>query len=152
MDERLHAAEALASIRDHQESARRRARLPWWVYAVMFVLVAAGSAANDFVSLSGAKLLALLVLMAFVAVLAVAFATRSAPLSSVRGVQPRQSFAPRAFVLIAVLGGVLGWLVAQYGAGLTDHLGAYPDTVAGLIYGAVFTGLFALSQRLTVTR
>ncbi|MFI6070122.1 hypothetical protein ACIA5C_00885 [Actinoplanes sp. NPDC051343] len=45
-----------------------------------------------------------------------------------------------------------GWLVARYGADLTTHLGAYPNTVAGLIYGVVFTGLFALSQRLSTTR
>lgn len=146
------ATRDLASIREHQEHARRRARLPGWVYAAMFVLVAAGGAANDLVSLTGAKLIALLVLIALVATLAVSFATGSAPLSSMRGVQPRQSFAPRAFVLIAVLGGAVGWLVAQYGTRLTDHLGAHPNTVAGLIYGAVFTGLFALSQRMTAGR
>jgi hypothetical protein len=56
------------------------------------------------------------------------------------------------FAVIAVLGGAAGWLVARHGAALTDHLGAYPNTVAGLLYGAVFTGLFALSQRLTVAR
>jgi hypothetical protein len=116
------------------------------------VLVAAGSAANDFVSLGGAKLIALLILIAFVAVLVATFATGSAPVSTLRGVQRRQSFIPRAFAVIAVLGGVLGWLVARYGGDLTAHLGSYPNTVAGLIYGAVFTGLFALSQRLSATR
>jgi hypothetical protein len=152
MDDRLRAAEALAGIDQHRDHARRRARLPWWVYAAMFVLVAAGSAANDFVSLGGAKLIALLILIAFVAVLVATFATGSAPLSTWRGVQRRQSFMPRAFAVIAVLGGILGWLVARYGGDLTAHLGAYPNTVAGPIYGVVFTGLFALSQRLTTTR
>ncbi|MFI6077166.1 hypothetical protein ACIA5C_37095 [Actinoplanes sp. NPDC051343] len=49
-------------------------------------------------------------------------------------------------------GRLAGWLVAQYAASLTSHLGAYPNTVAGLLYGAVFTALFALSQRLISTR
>jgi hypothetical protein len=88
--------DTLARIRNDQDRARRNARLPWWVYAMMFVLVAAGSAANDF-SLGGARLIALLILIAFVAVLVATFATGSAPLSRWRGVQPRQSFAPRAF-------------------------------------------------------
>jgi hypothetical protein len=74
----------------------------------MFVLVAAGSAANDFVSLGGARLIALLILIAFVAVLVATFATGSAPLGRWRGVQPRQSFGPRAFAAIAVLGGAAG--------------------------------------------
>jgi hypothetical protein len=152
MDEKLQAADALASIHDHQDRARRRARLPWWVYAAMFVLVAAGSAANDFVSLDGAKLIAMLVLIAFAATLVITLTTRSAPLSLLRGVQGRRSFVPRAFAAIAVLGAAAAWLLAHYGTRLTEHLGAHPNTVAGLLYGAVFTGLFALSQRLSATR
>jgi hypothetical protein len=152
MNQRFEAADALAAISDRQDRARRRARLPWWVYAGMFVLVAAGSAANDFVSVDGAKLIALLVLIAFVAILVITFATGSAPLGRLRGVQPRQSFVPRAFAAIAVLGGAVAWLVAHYGDRFTGHLGAYPNSVAGLLYGAVFTGLFALGQRLTTTK
>jgi hypothetical protein len=152
MDDRLQAATDLANMRDHQERARRRARLPWWVYAAMFVLVAAGSAANDFVNLTGAKVIAVLVLIGFAAVLVVTFATGSAPLSAWRGVQPRQTFVPRAFAIVAVLGGAFGWLVAHYGSRLADHFGSHPNTVLGLIYGVVFTALFALSQRLSSTR
>ncbi len=111
----------------------------------MFVLVAAGTAANDFVPLRGAKVIALRVLIAFAATMVVTLATGSAPLSSLRGVQPRRSFPPRAYAVIAVLGGAAGWLIARHGAAFTDHLG-------GFLYGAVFTGLFALSQRLTVGR
>ena len=152
MNDRNQAADALGSIRDHEERARRHARLPWWVYAAMFVLVAAGGAVNDVVSLDGAKLIALLVLIALVAVLVITFATGTAPLAALRGVQPRQTFAPRAFAVVAVLGGVTAWLVAQYGASLENHLGAYPNTLLGLIYGAAFTALFALSQRLSSPR
>jgi cation transport ATPase len=152
MDDRRHATEALASIHDHQESARRHARNPWWVYAAMFVLIAGATAADDVVTLTGAKVIALLVLVAFTATLVITFATGSAPLSAWRGVQRRQAFAPRAFVIIAVLGAVIGWLLIHYSGRVAGHLGGHPGVVLGLLYGAVFTGLFALSQRLSATR
>ena len=144
MEDRRQAAEELAIIRDHQRSARQRARLPWWVYAAMFVLIAGVTALNDVVSLTGAKVIAVLVLVAFIAVMVITFATGQAPLSLFRGVQRRQVFAPRAFAVIAVLGGALGWLTLHYLS--SSHVSA---TELGLVFGALCTGLFALSQRLS---
>lgn len=80
MDEQ-QAAEALAAVRVHQDRTRRAARLPWWVYAAVFVLAAGGMALNDVISLSGAKLVAVLVLV----VLAVVFVVCSAVGRSSRG-------------------------------------------------------------------
>ncbi len=154
MDERQQAADALASIDAHQERTRRAARLPWWVYAAMFVLSAGGTAVNDFVGLSGAKLIAILVLVALVVVLAVTFAGRAAPLSRIRGVQRRQAFTPSVFGLMAIVAGVGAWLASRYGAGAGDDLAGalglrdYPNTVTGVLYGAAFTLLFGLSQAL----
>ena len=88
-DEREQAAQALANVGAHQEKARRAARLPWWVYLAMFVLGAAGMAMNDFLMLNGAKLAAVVILIVLVAVFVLGIATRSAPLSHLRGVQPR---------------------------------------------------------------
>jgi hypothetical protein len=153
-DEQRQAAEALATIRGHQERTRRAARLPWWVYAAMFVLTAGGTAANDFVGLSGAKLIAILVLVALVVVLVTTFAGRSAPLSRLRGVQRRQSFVPSVFVFVAIVLGLGAWLISRYGTGFAgDVAGAvglreYPNTVTGVLYGAAFTALFALTQLL----
>jgi precorrin isomerase len=153
-DEQRQAAEALATVREHQERTRRVTRLPWWVYAAIFVLGAAGSAANDFVTLSGAKLIAAVVLVAFVVVFATSFASGSAPLSKVRGVQPRQSFVPSAFGVVVVVGGLAVWLISHYGTGWTNAVAGsvglrdYPNTVAGVLFGAAFTALFALSQLL----
>jgi hypothetical protein len=157
-DERRRAAQALAAVRTHQERARRAARLPWWGYAAMFVLSLAGSAANDFVDLGGAKLLAAVVVVLFAAVLGVTVLGRSAPLSRVRGVQRRQSFDPRAFAAVAVVGGAIAALVSHYGTGfagaVADGVGLrqYPNTVTGVVYGAVFTALFALSRLLTASQ
>ncbi|GAA4663376.1 MULTISPECIES: hypothetical protein [Amycolatopsis] len=148
------AAEALAAVRAHQERARRAARLPWWVYLGMFVLIAAVTAANDFVDLTGAKAISAVVLVLLVVVFAVTFGSGSAPLGKVRGVQPRQSFVPRVFGVVAVLGCLGGWLIFHYGNGFTQDVAAstglrdYPGTVAGVLYGAAFTALFALSQLL----
>jgi hypothetical protein len=153
-NERRQAAEALATVRVHQERTRRAARLPWWVYAGMFVLSAGGTAANDFVGLSGAKLIAMVVLVALVIVLVITFAGRSAPLSRLRGVEPRQSFVPWVFGVLVIIVGLGAWLISRYGAGLADHVAGavglrdYPNTVTGVLYGAAFTLLFALTQLL----
>lgn len=155
MAEHRQAAQALASVRVHQERARRAARLPWWVYAAAFVLSAATTAADDFVSLDGTKLIAILVSVVLVAALLIGAATGSAPLSLARGVQPQQSFAPKVFVFVAIVGGVGGWLISRYGTDLAHGpadgigLGDYPNTVAGVIYGAAFTASFALTRLLT---
>jgi hypothetical protein len=123
----------------------------------MFVLSAGSAAADDFVSLSGAKLLAIVVVAALAVTLVVVFAGRSAPLSRVRGVQPRQVFVPRVFGAVVIVGGLGAWLISQYGAAVTHTVSAavglahYPNTVAGVLYGAGFTALFALSQLLTRT-
>lgn len=155
--DKQQAAQTLEAMRAHQQRARRAARLPWWVYAGMFILIAGGTAALDFVDLTGAKLTAIVVLVLFIAVLVVTFATRSAPLSRVRGVQPRQSFNPAAFVIVAILAGLIIVLSHGYGTGFAHHLANtaglhdYPNTVAGVLYGAVFTALFALGQLLIAT-
>jgi hypothetical protein len=149
------AAEALATIRAHQERTRRAARLPWWAYTAMFGLSAGVTAANDFVRLSGAKLIAILVLVALAVTFVITFADRSAPLSRVRGVAPRQSFVPQVFGAVAILAGLGFWLISHYGTGFADDVASavglpnYPNTVAGVLYGAAFTLLFALSQLLT---
>jgi predicted RND superfamily exporter protein len=153
-DEQRQAAETLAAIRAHQERTRRAARLPWWVYAAMFVLTAGGTAANDFVGLSGAKLISILVLVALVVVLVITFVGRSAPLSRLRGVERRQSFVPWVFVVVAVVVGLGAWLISRYGTDLEGGvagavgLRGYPNTVTGVLYGAAFTALFALTQLL----
>lgn len=154
-NEQRQAAKALAMVHEHQERTRRAARIPPWVYAAMFVLSAGATAANDFVDVSGAKLIAALVLVMFVVALAMTFAGRSAPLSRVRGVQRRQSFAPPVFGVILVLAAVGSWLISRYGADLADDIANatgthdYPNTVLGVLYGAAFTALFALGQLLT---
>lgn len=151
-DEQAQAAEALAAVRTHQERTERAARLPWWVYAAMFVLIAAVTAANDFVDIGGAKLIALLVLVALVVALAITFAGRSAPLSRMRGVQRRQSFSPPLFGAAVLVFGAGSWVISQYGVavttGVADAAGLhdYPETVAGVLFGAVFTAVFALFQ------
>jgi hypothetical protein len=153
-DQQQRASEALATVRAHQERTRRAARLPWWVYAAMFVLTAAGTAATDFVSLSGAKLIAILVLVVLVVVLVTSIADRSALFSKVRGVQPRQQFIPWVFGVVLIVAGLGAWLVSRYGNGFVGHvadavgLRDYPHTVAGILWGAAFTALFALTQLL----
>ncbi|WP_020659361.1 hypothetical protein [Amycolatopsis benzoatilytica] len=152
--EQQRAEEALAAVRTHQDQARRAARLPWWTYALMFVLTAGFTAANDFVTFTGSKFLAVVILVLLVVVFAVGVRTRSAPLSRLRGVQPTQGFVPWVFGVIALIGGVGGWLISRYGTGfaatLADGLGLreYPCTVAGVLFGLAFTALFALSQAL----
>ena len=155
MDEQQQAAQALASVRDHQDRARRAARLPLWVYAVMFVLAAGGMAANDFVNLTGATFMAAIILVALVAALVIGFVGRSAPLSRLRGVQGRQQFSPRAFGAIVIICGAGLWLLVRYGSHLAQTIANaiglphYPYTVLGIIYGIVFTAVFALGQYLT---
>jgi Mn2+/Fe2+ NRAMP family transporter len=153
MDEQ-QATEALATVRVHQDRTRRAARLPWWVYVAVFVLAAGGMALNDVISLSGSKLVAVLV----VVVLAVVFATSRvngpAPLGRVRGVQRRQSFVPWVFGVVVFVAGLGAWLISRYGSDVSHDLAnavglpGYPNTVGGVLYGAAFTGLFALSQLL----
>jgi hypothetical protein len=153
-DQRRQATEALATVQAHQERTRRAARLPWWVYAAMFVLTAAGTAASDFVSLSGSKLIAVLVLVVLVVVLVTSIVERSALFSKVRGVQPRQQFIPWVFGVVLVIAGLGAWLISRYGNGfVSDIAGAvglrdYPHTVAGILWGAAFTALFALTRLL----
>jgi hypothetical protein len=118
------------------------------------VLTAGGTAANDFVGLSGAKLISILVLVALVVVLVITFAGRSAPLSRLRGVERRQSFVPWVFVVVAAVVGLGAWLISHYGTGLEGGVAGavglrdYPNTVTGVLYGAAFTALFALTQLL----
>jgi hypothetical protein len=156
-DQRRQATEALATVQAHQERTRRAARLPWWVYAAMFVLTAAATAASDFVSLSGSKLIAVLVLVVLVVVLVTSIIERSALFSKVRGVQPRQQFIPWVFGVVLVVAGLGAWLISRYGNGfVSDIAGAvglrdYPHTVAGILWGAAFTVLFALTRLLITT-
>jgi hypothetical protein len=123
----------------------------------MFVLTAGAIAATDFVDLTGTKALAAVVLVLMVVVLVTTFLTRSAPLSRLRGVQGRQTFVPSAFLVIAVLGGVGTWLISRYGPAFTHDLAGavglpgYPNTVAGVVYGAAFTALFALGRLMVET-
>jgi hypothetical protein len=155
VNEQQQAAQALAMVEAHQEETRRRARPPWWFYLGLFVLVAGLTAANDFVSLGGAKLIAVLVLAALAAALIARYATRTAPLSRLRGVQQRRSVEPRTFGIVVVVGVVGGWLIAHYGDALVDAIGGavglrnYPNTVTGVLYAILFTALFALVQALT---
>jgi hypothetical protein len=153
MDEQ-QAAEALATVRAHQDRTRRAARLPWWVYAAVFVLAAGGMALNDVIGLSGAKLVAVLVLVVLAVVFVTSRVNGPAPLGRVRGVQRRQSFVPWVFGVVAFLAGLGAWLISRYGTEATHDLAdavglpGYPNTVAGVLYGAAFTGLFALAQLL----
>ncbi|GAA1958505.1 hypothetical protein [Amycolatopsis minnesotensis] len=151
-DERSQAAEALATVRTQQERTRRAARLPWWASLAVFVLCAGATAANDFVTVSGAKMVALVIVAVLVVTLAVTFASGSAPLNRLRGVRPREAFEPRAFGAVAAVGGVGAWLIFQYGTEFTHDIAnaaglpQYPNTVAGVLYGAAFTALFALGR------
>lgn len=152
MDERTQARETLTRIREHQERTRRAASVPWWMYVAMFVLTAGCTAINDFVDRGGGKLLAVVVLILLVLVLAVTFASRSAPLSRIRGVQRRQTFEPRIFGAILLVVAAGAWLVPRYGTALVrDLAGAlgltdYPNTVAGVVFGAALTALFGIEQ------
>jgi hypothetical protein len=151
LDER-QAADALATVRAHQERTRRAARVPWWLYPVTFVVSAGVTAANDFVNLTGAKMISGVVLVLLVVVFATSIISGKPLLSTIRGVQARQTFVPWAFAVVVLIGGVGGWLVFRYGNGFTHSvanavgLPGYPNTAAGVIYGAAFTALFALSQ------
>ncbi|MEU4249946.1 hypothetical protein AB0F15_21305 [Amycolatopsis sp. NPDC026612] len=153
MDEQ-QAVEALAAVRVHQDRTRRAARLPWWVYVAVFVLAAGGMALNDVISLSGAKLVAVLVLVVLAVVFATSRVNGPAPLGRVRGVQRRQSFVPWVFGVVAFVAGLGAWLISRYGGDVTRDLAdavglsGYPNTVGGVLYGAAFTALFALSQLL----
>jgi hypothetical protein len=154
-NDRTRAAEALTQVREHQERTRRATRTPWWVYAAAFVLTAALTAANDFVDLSGSRAVAALVLVALVVVVAVTLLGRSSILGRLRGVERRQAFEPRLFLAAVVVAGGGVWLVTHYGTGLAGGLarsvglGAYPNTVLGILYGAVFTALVAGFQAIS---
>jgi hypothetical protein len=153
-DEQRQAVEALATVRAHQERTRRAARVPWWGYAGMFVLTAGITAANDVVDVTGAKLIAGVVMVLFLVTVVVMAAGRVAPMSRVRGVQARQSFHPRVFLAVAVVAGAGAWVASRYGAGIVHGvagavgMGHYPNTVAGVVFGAAFTALFALGRGL----
>ena len=156
-DEQKQAVAALATVQANQDRAHQAARLPWWIYLGLFVFGVAGNAVNDFITVSGAALIAVLVLIALAVVMVVGIVSRSAPLSRLRGVQPRQTFVPSAVVFVLFVGGIGIALISRYGNGFSDSLanaiglGNYPNTVAGVIYGAAFTGLFALGQLLIRT-
>lgn len=153
--DREQAAAALAAIGAQQERTRRAARMPWWVYAAMFVLIAGVTALNDFVDLSGAKVIAVVVLVLFVVVIVSRFAIRSAPLSWVRGVQPQRAFVPWVFFVVMVAGVAGAWLTVRYGLGFAHSVGGaiglrgYPYTMMGILFGVVLTGVFALGHLLT---
>lgn len=55
---------------------------------------------------------------------------------------------------MAFLAGLGAWLISRYGSEVTHDLAdavglpGYPNTVGGVLYGAAFTALFALSQLL----
>src|SRR5258708_2299105 len=119
-----HAQEALALMKTHQERTRRAARVPGWFYAAMFLFSAAATAANDVVGISGSKVIAAMILVLLLAALTVGLVTRSAPLSLMRGVAPRQSFEPRVFVAVLFATAVLGWLIVRYGDGLARTVAA----------------------------
>ena len=153
MDQQL-AAEALATVQTHQAQARRAARVPWWGYAAMFVLSAGVTASNDFVSLDGAKLIAIVILAMLALTFVLTFSSRTAPLDRVRGVAPRRPFVPQLYGPMLLINGVGLWLFSRYGAGFAQHiadaagLNHYPNTVAGVIFGVAFTALFAGYQLL----
>jgi hypothetical protein len=146
------AAEALVTVQEQRQRVARAVRMPWWVYAAMFVLTAGVTAANDFVTLTGAKVMAGVVLAALVLVAAVTFLGRIDMLGRARGVERRQRFSPPVFLAAALLVGGGAWFASSSGAGFVDGLaegvgmGGYPGTVSGIVFGALFTGLFALVQ------
>ena len=147
-EEQRRAAEALATVRQHQERTRRAARLPWWVFAGMFVLIAGVTAVNDFVTLSGAKLVAALVLVLLAVVLVLRSVGRTSLLGRVRGIEARQSVDPRTLGVVVVVAAVGTWLIPRYSAAVAGAVGLpdYPNTVCGVLFGAVFTALYALYQ------
>ncbi len=154
-DEHQRAIDTLAAVSAHQHRARRAARTPWWIYLATFVLIVGVGAANDVVDISATTLIAGAILVALVVVLATTFARKdtSSLLGRWRGVQPRQQFVPWVFgVMLVVFGAVMWWLthddVAPSIASAVD-LSAYPNTVAGVLYGLVFTALLGLSRLLT---
>lgn len=155
-EERQQAEAALAAVGAQQERTRRAARMPWWVYAATFVLIAGGTALNDFLNLTGAKVLAGVVVALFIVVIVSRFATQSTgPLSWARGVQPRQAFVPWVFLAVVVVGGAGAWLSARYGLSFAHTVGGaiglpgYPYTMMGVLFGLVLTAVFALGHLLT---
>ncbi len=157
-EDQRQAQEALALMQAHQERTTRAARVPGWFYVALFVFSAGATAANDFVDISGGKVIAAAIVVALLVAVVVRLAGGAAPLSLVRGVAPQQSFAPRDKIVFLFAAAVIGWLAARYGAGfgraIASAIGVpgYPNTVTGLLYGIVATGLFALSQRLVDRR
>ncbi|GAA3585815.1 hypothetical protein GCM10022222_83060 [Amycolatopsis ultiminotia] len=147
------AAQALDVVRTNENRTRRAARLPWWVYAGTFVLVAVPLAAADFVDLTGTKAISAVVLALLVLALVAGLLGRgTAPLSRLRGVQARRQGSQQTFGLVVAIGALGTWLIISYGqsAGidLADAIGlhGYRNTVTGVVFGAAFTLLFALSQ------
>ncbi len=115
-------------------------RVPWWFYAAVFVIIAGVAAANDFVRLTGTRLIALLIVVAVAGMVATA---------RVRGGRPRP-VNPWLFGGALLAAGLFGWVVVRYeygsGANLADRLGVhnYPHTAAGLISGTVVTLMLAM--------
>jgi len=153
-EDQRQAREALAVMRTHQERTRRSALVPGWFYVAMFVFSVGATAANDFLDLTGTKVIAAVILVLLVATLVVRFVGGAAPLSLARGVAPRGSFAPRERIALLCAVAVIGWLIARYGEGIGHTIASalgvpgYPHAVTGVLYGALATGLFALGQRL----
>jgi hypothetical protein len=153
-EDQRQAQEALALMQAHQERTTRAARLPGGFYVAVFVFSAGATAANDFVGISGARVIAGAITVMLLAAVVVRLVGGAAPLSLARGVAATQSFAPRGKFALLFAVAVIGWLAARYGAGFGHAIASaigvpgYPNTVTGLLYGVVATGLFALSQRL----
>ncbi|MBB4686811.1 hypothetical protein [Amycolatopsis jiangsuensis] len=152
-DERQQATDALAEVRTHQSRAARAARLPWWVYAAMFVLAVVPLAADDFVDLGGTTAISAVVLgLLVLALVAGALGKGVAPLSRLRGVQARRQVSQERYGLVVAIGAAVTWLLVSQGpslaAGLADEIGLhqYRNTVTGVLFGAVLTLLFAGSQ------
>lgn len=68
--------------------------------------------------------------------------------------QRRQPFVPPVFGVVVIVASLGAWLISRYGPGFADgvartvDLRNYPNTAAGVLFGAAFTALFALSQLL----
>lgn len=146
---------ALEVAREHRRSASRAARMPWWVYAAVFVVVGGAAFAASALERGEAGLSAVIVLALFLVVFGLAVASRVAPLDRLRTVRRRARFEPVAFLVISVLGAAGLWIATRFGAAITNAvagavgLQAHSGIVAGVLAGAAFTALFALGRGLS---